>query len=306
MPVVRVGVLKFGTVNWELEVIKKQNLDIANDFKIEVIPLGSKNATHVAIQGQAVDIIVTDWVWVSRQRQQGRHYTFVPYSSASGNVMVKPDSGINSLADLQGARFGVAGGPVDKSWVLLSAYVKKTLNQDLNEMVNPNFAAPPLINELFMRNQFDAVLNFWHYAARLESQGNQVLFRVSDLLPSLGIDRPLPMIGWVFDDQWAAANPELIQAFLQTSSQAKQILLENDEVWIDLRTLMKADDEQMADKLRDAFRAGIPGCFNKQDLNSMSTAYSLLARYGSKEFKSAVDGLAPGTVWENSVQSTCE
>ena len=51
LPVVRVGVLKFGTVNWELEVIKKRNLDIANDFKIEVIPLGSKNATHVAHSG---------------------------------------------------------------------------------------------------------------------------------------------------------------------------------------------------------------------------------------------------------------
>ena len=93
---------------------------------------------------------------------------------------------------------------------------------------------------------------------------------------------------------------------MQTSSQAKLILLENDEVWIDLRALMKADDELMADKLRDAFRAGIPGCFNSQDLNSMSTAYSLLAKYGSKDFKSAVEGLAPGTVWRNSVQSTCE
>src|SRR5262249_59473080 len=49
-----------------------------------VVALASPNATSVALQGGAVDLIVTDWIWVSRQRAQGRLYTFVPYSLTVG------------------------------------------------------------------------------------------------------------------------------------------------------------------------------------------------------------------------------
>ena len=38
---------------------------------------------------------------------------------AVGGVMVRPDSGVYTLADLRGKRLGVAGGPLDKSWLLL-------------------------------------------------------------------------------------------------------------------------------------------------------------------------------------------
>lgn len=83
---IRVGVLKFGTVNWVLDVVEHHQLAQQQSIKLEIVPLASKSATHVAIQGGAVDVIVTDWVWVSRQRAEGRPYTFAPYSTAIENV----------------------------------------------------------------------------------------------------------------------------------------------------------------------------------------------------------------------------
>ncbi|MDP6189386.1 MAG: hypothetical protein QF872_01105 [Gammaproteobacteria bacterium] len=38
LPVIRAGVLKFGTVNWELQTIKSHQLDIAQGFKLEIVP----------------------------------------------------------------------------------------------------------------------------------------------------------------------------------------------------------------------------------------------------------------------------
>ncbi len=46
---------------------------------------------------------------------------FLPYSSTEGALMVPGDSPVRSVADLAGKRLGVAGGPLDKNWLLLRA-----------------------------------------------------------------------------------------------------------------------------------------------------------------------------------------
>ena len=41
--------------------------------------LASNDATRIAINAGAVDVIVSDWLYVSRQRAEGVPLTFVPY-----------------------------------------------------------------------------------------------------------------------------------------------------------------------------------------------------------------------------------
>ena len=64
--VLKVAVLKFGTVNWELDVIQHNGLDEANGFNMEVQGVGGKSAAAIAFQGGEADVIVSDWVWVAR------------------------------------------------------------------------------------------------------------------------------------------------------------------------------------------------------------------------------------------------
>ncbi len=61
----RLAVLKFGTANWEADVIKHHKLDRKNGFKLIVTPLVSKQATVVALQGGSAQMIPGDWIWVS-------------------------------------------------------------------------------------------------------------------------------------------------------------------------------------------------------------------------------------------------
>ena len=90
---IKVGVLEFGTVNWELDVIRHHALDKERGFTLEVQGFGSGEATNVALQGEAVDSIVDDYLWVSRQRSDGQMLTFIPFSSTVGALMVPADSG---------------------------------------------------------------------------------------------------------------------------------------------------------------------------------------------------------------------
>ena len=68
---VRVAVLKFGTVSWELDVLRHHRLDTAEGIALEVVELASGQAAKVALQAGAVDVIATDWLWVSRVRSAG-------------------------------------------------------------------------------------------------------------------------------------------------------------------------------------------------------------------------------------------
>ena len=77
-PVLRASVLKFGTVNWELDTIKHHGLDTANGFTLDVTGVANGSAAKVAFQGGETDVIVSDWLWVARQRAAGKDYVFIP------------------------------------------------------------------------------------------------------------------------------------------------------------------------------------------------------------------------------------
>lgn len=294
---VRVGALKFGTVNWELNTILENGLDAANGVSLEVVEVAGKNASAVAIQGGAVDVVVTDWIWVSRQRAAGADYTFVPYSLTVGALMVRPDSGITSLADLEGRKLGIAGGPVDKSWLLLRAYGHQELGRDLADMVEPVFGAPPLLNELITDGEIPAVLNFWHYNARLSAAGMTELVSVVDMLPALGVDVRPPLLGWVFSESWAAENAAAIDGMLTASRAAKQLLAESDDEWERLRPMTRAQDDTTLAALRDAYRAGIPATFDAEDIAAAETVFSVMAELGGDDLTGGTRELAAGTFW---------
>ena len=293
---VRVGVLKFGTVHWELDVIQTHKLAEKQGIDLQIVTLGSKRATSVALQGGGADVIVTDWIWVSRQRAEGRDYAFAPYSLSVGGLMVRPDSGIAELADLAGRKVGIAGGPVDKSWLLLQAYAKRG-GLDLSASVEPTFGAPPLLNELIKRGDLPAVLNFWHYNARLKAAGMRELLTAIEILPALGVDRPVPLLGWVFNRSWASENRDALHGFLRASYAAKHLLLESDAEWERLEPKMKVSDAATAAALRDAYRLGIPRRFGEADREAAAQAFAILAAEGGEKLVGASDALMPGTFW---------
>jgi NitT/TauT family transport system substrate-binding protein len=298
-PAVRVGVLKFGTVSWETDVILRHGLDAKHGVALQVTPLTGKDPSAVALQGGAVDLIVTDYIWASRERSAGADYVFAPHSLNVGALMARPGSGVSGLGDLAGRKVGVAGGPVDKSWLLLRAAHLRETGVDLANAAEPVFGAPPLLNELAKRGEIDAVLNFWHFNARLKAAGFEEVVRVADILPALGVARPGPLLGWVFAESWARANPDAIRGFLAASAEAKRILLESDAEWEALREAMRAEDEATFVALRDAYRAGIPTDEGPEQIEAARATYVILAELGGAELIGETPHLAEGVFWSD-------
>jgi NitT/TauT family transport system substrate-binding protein len=299
-PAVRVGVLKFGTVNWELDTIKSHKLDEAEGVDLRIVELASNQATQVALQGGAVDMIVADWLWVSRQRAEGADFTFAPYSTSAGAVMVPAESDIRSLADLKGHRVGVAGGPLDKSWLMLRALTLRKHGFDPDKDSAKTFGAPPLLNEQIRNGGVDAVLNYWHFAARLKAAGLREVATMGQVTRELGITTDVPIIGYVFSEAWADKNMRAVQGFLRASQAAKAIMSKSDEEWQRLAPLTRAEDDATLAALRDGYRDGIPTAWGPAERNDAAKVYDILARLGGRELVGDSPHLAPGTFWAGS------
>jgi NitT/TauT family transport system substrate-binding protein len=298
---VKVGVLKFGTVSWVLDTIQANGLDKAEGIELDVVPLASTQATAVGLQGSSVDIIATDWLWVSRERSGGADFTFSPFTTALGAIMVPPKSPIKTLGDLKGKRLGVAGGPLDKSWLLLVAYARRTANLDLRTETTQEFGAPPLLNERAKQGELDAVLDFWPYAARLEAEGFTQLIGVEDVVSELGAKGEVAMVGYVFSDSWAKEHLEDVQGFLRAAAKADELLATSNQEWDRLKPLMSEDDPSFTDAtfeaLRRRYREGIPERSSAENEADAKVLYQFLRELGGEKLVGPGTELAPGTFW---------
>ncbi|MHB0777141.1 ABC transporter substrate-binding protein [Halomonas sp. WWR20] len=294
----RIGVLKFGTVNWELQVVQEHHLAEKRGIDLDIVPLASENALAVALQGERVDLVVSDWLWAAHQRSVGRLYRFAPYSLSVGAVMVDPEAGIASLEDLQGRKLGIAGGPVDKTWLLLRAYAQKTANIDLANFTEPTYAAPPMINKLMLDGDLPAAVNFWHYNAQLQASGMQPFVTVEDMLASLGIDTVPPLLGWVFAEQWANDHREALQQFLLATYEAKQILASSDHAWENLRELIRPENEAVFAAIREGYRAGIPEHYGTAEIEAAQQLFAILAEEGGSDLIGKVQQLSTEVFWD--------
>ena len=279
---VDVGILKFGTVSWLLDTITANGLDKAEDIELDITPLASTQATTLGLQGKSLNVAVTDWLWVSRERTNGADFAFVPFSSALGAIMVPPDSTIKTLSDLKGKTLGVAGGPLDKSWLLIVAYALRTANIDLRTETTQEFGAPPLLTARAKQGEIDAVLNFWPYAARLEAAGFTQLIGLEDVVRELGAKGEVAMVGYAFDDEWAAENSEAIKGFLRAAGKANELLATSDAEWDRLKPIMSANDptfnEATFEALRRRYREGIPERPITSEENNVSRQRSAVDR----------------------------
>lgn len=291
---VRIGVLKFGTVNWELDVMKHHGLDKAQGLDVEIVRLASKQATSVAFQASDVHMMVDDWFWVSRQRHMGRNFSFIPYSAASGALVVPAGSSIKTLADLKGKRLGIAGGALNRNWLLVRALAKKRYDVDLNTNVEKVFGAPPLLSQQLERGRIDAIITFWHYVARLEAKGMKKLMGIDQVSQALGIERKVPQIGYVYRQDWAKANPKAAASFMRASLAAKN-KLKTDKEWERIRPLTKAKNPETLDALKRGFREGIPQSWGEAEWEQAKKLFAIIDKVGGSVLTGEKRTFAPGT-----------
>ncbi len=289
----RIGVQTYGTVDWELSVLEP-GPDAA--YKLQIQPVANAEAGKIALQSGAVDIIVSDWSWAAKLRSSGHDFVFYPYSATSGALIVPTGSPIHGLADLKGKKLGIAGGELDKNWLLLQALGQRQ-GLDLASSVKPTYAAPPLISEQLKQKRLDAVLTYWHFAARLEPQGFRQIIDGKGILAGLGITEKLPAIGYVFKQSWGEAHKTAVNQFLAASQEAKNRLCTSHEAWQKILPKTQTDDPATQTKLRQGYCEGGIAQWTEQEQQAIAKLYALLHSLSKQQLTGASDKLPSGLFW---------
>lgn len=109
-----------------------------------------------------------------------KDYVSIPYSKAVGGLLVGTESTAQSLVDLKGAKIDIAGGPLDKNWLISQVYAAQEYGFDLATETEQFYGALPLIFKSALSGETTGAINFWHFLAKIESLGVRKLVDVSD------------------------------------------------------------------------------------------------------------------------------
>ena len=136
-------------------------------------------------------------------------------------VIVPADSGIEGVADLAGRRVS--------SPTLSGVIHVATLYWAQQEGIDPASiegvqVPPPATVEQFNAGQVDAAEALEPFASALVGQGN---VSIGDPFASIGL--PLATNFWIANGEWAASNPDVVDAFARSLEQAQAFVESNEE-----------------------------------------------------------------------------
>jgi NitT/TauT family transport system substrate-binding protein len=275
-------------------------LDTAAGIHLEVVKLASNEAARIAFVSGSVDTIVSDLIFAARLRAEGKKIRFLPFSSSEGGVMVAASSHITSIEGLAGKTLGVAGGPLDKSWILLRAAALQKSKLDLQKDANPVFGAPPLLSAKLERGEIDAALLYWNFCARLEAKGFRQLTSAQAITGSLGIPGKVALLGYLVHED---ADPAALAGFSKASHAAKALLANKPESWKDIRPLMEAPDQAAFEALKQAFISGIPNRSRETEIADAAKLFALLAKLGGESLTGSAKSLPEGLYVDQALYS---
>ena len=297
--IVRLGILQFGTVQWVADVIRRHDLDTRHGFSLRGTMLANTDAGRISLMAGASDVVLSDWPFVAAQRAAGSKLCFAGFSSASGGVVTAQDSPIHGLADLAGRKLGVAGGPVDKSWLVVRAAGQARDGVDLAASARCVYGAPPLLGAKLRQGELDAVLTYWNFVAMLQADGFRQAVSVADCVSALGIPPRISMVGFVFHQDWADANRAAIDGFLAAVADAERKLAGSRAEWDAVRPLMRADNDALFGRLRDGFVVGMSKADAAEQARGAARLLAVLRRTGGAAATGGVEALPPGVFWPN-------
>lgn len=281
----RVGVQASGSIAWELAVARARGLEEKYGVAVESVTLATTEAGKIALAGGAIDVMLSDWIFVARERALGQKLLFSRHSSALGALMARPgalnaEAGGAALAQgLIGKKLGVAGGSLDKSWLMLQAFALKN-GVDLKKQASLAYAAPPLIAQKLAAGELDAALEFWPFAARLQGEGFVPALTMAEVERALGATGPMVATGFVFAEALLGQQRGAVENFLAMMEEAARLTALDDAAFAHIAPMTGVGDPAVLAILRQHLRDGLIERPLAEDIADAQRIFSAIAQLG--------------------------
>ncbi len=292
----RLAIQATGTFGWELAVARDYGLDKQADLDLVTDELATTEAGKIALIGGGADLILSDWLWVARERGLGKELKFYPHSTALGAVMAKNPDAFKKPSDFIGKKLGVSGGPLDKSWLMLQAWALRQ-GVDLKRQADVEFGAPPLLAEKLAQGELDAALEFWTFSARLEGRGFKRAVDMEDVERELGAKGPVIVTGYVFTDDFAAKHGPVLARFFDMMTKAKKLIADNDAAFAKIAPMTGAKNPATLALFRKYYRQGVPSLPLAEEEADAAAMYKVLAKVGGASLVGDAKELNPGVFY---------
>jgi NitT/TauT family transport system substrate-binding protein len=248
-----------GAASLETAAMRELNLDETNWVKLRSRNVADSLAGQVALQageGDEGEMIISEFVWTSLQRDRGGDWAVVPDDLSVGGNFARSGGAVRSTGDLEGAIAAAAVERSDKRVLSMQANYNVRAGLDLSRDTETNFEVSPLFTEQLSQGQEDAILNFWRFNARTFAAGASQIISAQVMLNGPGACTTPPPLCWAFLEIAAADHWVPGAVYLCGLLQTKQALRPDDALWDNIRVVMNADDDELFSEFGDAYRVG--------------------------------------------------
>jgi len=244
-----------GTNAFAFYTIQKFKLDEKYGFKLQEVPTANSLAAITALRAGAVDMMVADIIALSNMRNAGvKVIAIVPMFRWGDHIIVPADSPIKNLGDLKGKKVGT-DSHTNSTWFVIMAAALKLYNLNLEK------EATVQAGGLMEQGQLDATFIYNNIAPAMTVNGKfRVLYQMRDLISAIGLDGDVPFLFHAVSEDYAAAHPANVRAYLAAYREAVSILNTNDDIWMEVGHRQKMDDAAIP-PLREEMRRDLMSKF---------------------------------------------
>jgi NitT/TauT family transport system substrate-binding protein len=272
-----------GTNAFAVFVMQKFNLDKKYGFQLQAMSVGNAAAAMTALQSGSADVIVSDFMDLARMRNAGvKIIGIVPMFKWGDHIIVPANSPIKTLGDLKGKKYGT-DSIKNSTWFVVRAAAMKTYKLDLENDATVQAGGVSLLRGLMEEGQLDATFMYNNITPAMTVTGKfRVLYQMRDLIAQIGLDGDVPFLLHSASEDYAAAHPANVRAYLAAYREAVHILNVDDDIWMEQGRNMKMDDASIP-PLRDEMRADLMSKFEPTTEAGIRNIFNVLLATGGPE-----------------------
>jgi ABC-type nitrate/sulfonate/bicarbonate transport system substrate-binding protein len=227
---------------------------IAQDYNIdlEIRDFLNPPALHTALAEGAVNVGFGGLAPMAQARDQGRDVVAFNVLGGPPTVVATPeDSGVESLADLEGGQLGSFSGTSGATFAILTALGRETEGVDLATETEVIEAAPPALQGLLDQGELDAALLDTIFSIRVQLEdGYRILAQIpTDYADEVGGD-PAHVV-MTSSEAFMSENEAVIVAFVAAYQDTMAFIEDNPEVWDQFAEDMELDDPNAGEVTRE-------------------------------------------------------